>query len=110
MADNLQNSQYIDGTARATRVITVGSAGTSSTQRVTAIARVATATTTAITAGKQSYTVAVVAAASTASPTLDGVALPSGSSVTFSAPTGDTLEAASLVTVLGDDVIITSVT
>lgn len=81
-----------------------------SVQRVTAIQRVITATTTSITAGKKSYSVAVVTAASGSSPTLDGVALPAGVTVSFSAPDNDTLESASLVTVLGDDVIVTSVT
>lgn len=108
--------EYVDNEAKATRVTMVaadGSAsggGAASVQRVTAISRVATATTTSITAGKKSYTVAVVAAASAASPTLDGVALPAGSTFTFEAPQGDTLEAASVVTVSGDDVIITSIT
>lgn len=116
MASELKQPQWIDDAAKATRVTLVAADGTASpgsgatVQRVTAIARVNTATTTAITAGKQSYTVAVVSAASAASPTLDGVALPAGSSFTFEAPPGDTLEAASVVTVSGDDVIITSVT
>jgi hypothetical protein len=89
---------------------TVTATPPASVQRVTAITRVATATTTAITAGKKSYSVAVVTAASVASPTLDGVALPAGATVSFTAPDNDTLEAASVVTVSGDDVIITSVT
>lgn len=115
MTDHLQQAQYIDDGARATRVTIVGTdgsasaSGAASVQRVTAISRVATATTTSISAGKKAYTVAVIAAASAASPTLAGVALPVGS-YSFEAPPGDTLEAESLVTVSGDDVIIISVT
>ena len=116
MANELKPSQYVDDSARATRVTMVAADGSASAntgatvQRVTAIQRVATATTTSITAGKKAYTVAVVTAASAASPTLGGVALPQGASFTFEAPPNDTLDAKSLVTVLGDDVIITSIT
>lgn len=134
------DSEYVDQVALATRVIAVDSAGTpippggggltdaqlravpvpvsgtvtanppATVQRVTAITRVITATTTAITAGKKSYTVTVIAAASAASPTLDGVALPAGYTASYSSPSNDTLESASVVTVLGDDVIILAVT
>ncbi len=79
------------------------------TQRTTGLVRVNTATTTAITAGSRSYSVTVVAAASSASPTLEGVAIPMGMTVRYEAPENDTLEAASVVTVSGDDVIITEV-
>lgn len=115
MADHEKQSNWVDDEARATRVTMVaanGSASASSAatvQRAVTIARVATATTTSITAGKYSYTVAVVAAASAASPTLGGVAIPVGTSLTFSAPPRDTLPAASVVTVTGDDVIISTI-
>lgn len=79
--------------------------------RTSSIQRVNTAATTAIAAGTQSYTVTVVAAASAASPTLGGVALPAGYTATYSVVYGrDTLPAASVVTVAGDDVIILKVT
>lgn len=135
MAVVRDDQQFIDTAQQATRVIDIGGGGggggltdaelratpvpvsgtvtatpPASVERVTAIARVATATTTAITAGKKSYSVAVVTAASVASPTLDGVALPAGVTISFTSPDNDTLEAASLVTVSGDDVIVTSVT
>lgn len=74
------------------------------------ITRVNTATTTPIAAGAESYSVTVVSAASAASPTLDGVALPVGYTATFSVVYArDTLPSASLVTVSGDDVIILQV-
>lgn len=81
-----------------------------SAQRTTSIQRVITATTTTLVAGHRSYTVTVIAAASAASPTLDGVALPVGYTASYSADGANTLEAASLVTVLGDDVIVLMVT
>lgn len=116
MASELKQPQWIDDAAQATRVTLVDTSGTAysagaaaSVQRTTAISRVNTATTTNITAGKKAYTVAVITVASAASPTLGGVALPVGS-YSFEAPPGDTLDAKSLVTVLGDDVIITSIT
>lgn len=82
-------------------------------QRVTTITRFASAGpagvtapgTYAIVAGRKSYTVTVNAAASAASPTLDGVGLVAGTTRTFSADNpGDTLESAVLITVAGDDV------
>lgn len=115
MASELKQPQWVDDAAKATRVTVVDSSGTAgagssaTVQRTTAISRVNTATTTSITAGKKSYTVAVVTAASAASPTLGGVALPVGS-YSFEAPPNDTLDAKSLVTVSGDDCIIISVT
>lgn len=107
--------EYLDNVAEAERVTVVGPGGAPvfplPVSRVTSITRVATAMSTPITAGKQSYTVTVVSAASAASPTLDGVALPAGYTATFSISNpGDTLEAATLVTVSGDDVIILAVT
>ena len=108
--------EYSDDVSRATRCLAVDSSGNPvpvlvSAQRVTSIQRVTGAASTAITAGKQSYTVTVVAAASAASPTLDGVALPAGYTATFAITNpGDTLESATLATVLGDDVIILAVT
>lgn len=62
-----------------------------------------------IPAGRKSYTVAVIAAASTATPTLDGVALPAGTVMSFSAESGDTLPGATLISVAGDDVLFTEV-
>lgn len=88
-------------------VVTTPAAGVARTK---SISRVTTATTTTIPAGRQSYTVTVIAAASAASPTLDGVALPVGYTATFSVVYGrDTLPSASLVTVAGDDVLILQV-
>lgn len=107
------DGEYIDLTAQAQRVISIAPSGggSGSVSRDPNIVRVNTATTTAITAGKQAFTVTVIAAASTASPTLDGVALPVGYTATFGISNpGDTLQSMSLVTVSGDDVIILSVT
>lgn len=74
----------------------------------TTLARINTATTTPIAAGALSYTVIVITAASAASPTLDGVALPLGE-FTFGTDGSGTLDAASLVTVAGDDVLLMQV-
>lgn len=102
---------YIDNTAKAQRVTVVSGGGGGAVQRVTSIQRVNTATTTPIAAGTQSYTVTVVTASGAASPTLDGVALPAGYTATYAVTNpGDTLEAASMVTATGDDVIILKVT
>lgn len=58
-----------------------------------------------IVAGRKSFTVMVNGAATIATPTLNGVALPVGQVATFSADQGrDTLAAAVLITVAGDDV------
>jgi hypothetical protein len=62
-----------------------------------------------IPAGRKSYTVAVIAAASSATPTFDGVAIPAGTVITFSAESGDTLPSATLISVAGDDVLYTEV-
>ncbi len=77
--------------------------------RTPSIQRVNTATTTTIAPGYRSWSVFVVVAASAASPTLNGVALPAGATVEFSAPDSETMGGATLVTSTGDDVIITSV-
>lgn len=114
-ADKYVEQQWLDDAAKATRVVMVDSGGGSGgalptpVQRTTNISRVATATTTPIAAGARSYSVTVLGVASDASPTLDGVALPYGMTVRFAAPNNDTLEAASLVTLAGDDVLITEV-
>lgn len=86
------------------------SAGVTRTTTITRFASAGPAGVTApgtypIVAGRKSYTVTVNAAASIATPTLDGVALVAGTVRTFSADSdGDTLEAAVLITVAGDDV------
>lgn len=63
----------------------------------------------AIPAGLKSYFITVATAAGATSPTLDGVAIPAGVTIRYEAPYGDTLEAATLVTAAGDDVIFFSV-
>lgn len=80
-----------------------------STAKTKSISRVITAVTTNIAAGKNSYTVAVIAASSSSSPTLDGVALPVGAVVSFAASQNNTLPSAAIVTAVGDDVLITVV-
>ena len=107
---------YADTAAEAQRVMLVDGSGEAldpgaggGVARASGISRVATATTTAITAGARSYSVTVIAAASAASPTLDGVAIPQGVTVRFEADGDNTLDAASLVTVSGDDCLITEV-
>lgn len=87
----------------------VGVTSLPSAQRTTTITRLTVGADRTIPAGTRSYTVTVVAAASAASPTLDGVALPVGYTATFSAPENDTLEAAEVATVAGDDVIVLEV-
>lgn len=77
--------------------------------RVEGITRYNSAGTRTVGAGKRSYSVLVVAAASAASPTLGGVALPAGWSGEFTAPVNDTLTGLSLVTVGVDDVIVTAI-
>lgn len=79
------------------------------TQRTHVITRVTTATTTNITAGKRAYTIQVLAASSLTSPTVDGVAVPTGTILILSAPSGDTLDASAIVTLTGDDVLITTI-
>lgn len=94
------NSITVDGTVG----ITLPSA-----TRTQSIVRVTTAVTTTIAAGSRSFTVTVVAAASAASPTLDGVALPVGYTGTIAADGNNVLAASSLITVAGDDVILLKV-
>lgn len=95
------------GTAITGTVTTTPAAGI---QRSKSTTRQTTATTLNIPVGRQSYTITVIAAASAASPTLDGVALPVGYTATFSVVYGrDTLPAAAIATVVGDDVIILQV-
>ena len=110
-----------DDELRATPVVVTGSVTTTppvAVSRVTEYVRYADAGPTGIsahgthtiTAGKKSYSIAVIAAASEDSPTLDGVAIPANTVLEFEAPPNDTLEAASLVTVAGDEVLFVSVT
>ncbi len=110
----MAGTPLFDHEAQASRVIIVDTDGAdvpvpqAPVQRTPAISRVNTATTTNVAAGKKSYSYAVVASASAASPTLGGVALPAGTVITWQAPDQDTLAAApALVTVSGDDVIVT---
>lgn len=103
--------EYSDSTAQATRCLVVDPSGTpvvppTPVQRATTVTRLTAGGDRNIPAGRTSYTVTVVAASSGASPTLDGVALPAGYTGTFTAPNYDTLEAAAVVTVAGDDVIV----
>lgn len=112
-ADDFVTQQWLDATAKATRTIGVDAAGVPTSAapvvRVEGITRYATAGTRTVGAGKKSYSVQVVTAASAASPTLGGVALPAGWSGEFTAPDNDTLTGLSLVTVGVDDVIVTAV-
>lgn len=124
MAVNHEAFKYNDPAAQATRVMTVAADGSTSggsaapVVRTTTVARYASAGPAGVTApgtrnisaGAISYSVAVLTAGSTATPTLNGVALPAGSSVDFTATrSADTLAAATLITVAGDDVIFTEV-
>lgn len=101
----------LDPDAHAERVLPVDAAGnvTVGAVRTPTVQRVNTATTTNVAAGALGLSVLVVAAASAASPTVGGVAIPAGVSVSFEAPTDDTLATIAIVTVSGDDVIITKV-
>lgn len=116
-----EDREYSDTGAEATRCIAVDAAGNviavSPVVRTTTVTRYANAGPAGVTppgtlnipAGRKSYSIAVITAASAASPTLDGVALTAGTVVTFTAPPGDTLEAAAFVTVSGDDALVTQV-
>jgi hypothetical protein len=104
------DGEYIDNSAQAQRVTSVAPGTTGAVARTTSVQRVNTATTTNVAAGAQAYTFTVVAAGSTASPTLGGVALPQGYTASFSITNpGDTLGAIALVTSAGDDVVILKV-
>lgn len=109
---------YVDDVARAQRILAVDSSGNPTSggapvARTKVIARynnsgvggATTPGTRTITTGARSYTVVVLAASSATSPTFDGVALPAGMTVSYSADGANTLPAASLVTVVGDDVV-----
>lgn len=95
-------------TLAALETIQVGSLPTA--QRTKSTVRVNTATTTNVAAGARRIAVTVVAAASAASPTVDGVAIPYGTTWYVEADGANTLPATAVVTVSGDDVIIVSVT
>lgn len=103
---------YSDDVARAQRVLTVDSSGNPTsggapTTHVETITRYNTAGTRTIGAAARSYSLVVIAAASAASPTLGGVALPAGYAAEFTAPQADKVTGLPLVTVTGDDVIVT---
>lgn len=86
-----------------------GGGGGGGSQQTTTRTEVSTATTTNITAGATSYSVTCKAASSESSPTLDGVALSLGETVTRVAAVGHTLEGAVVVTASGDRVVIDEV-
>lgn len=75
--------------------------------KVETITRFAVAGTRTVGAGSFSYSVTVISAASAASPTLGGVALPVGFTASYAPRNADTLTGLSLVTVTGDDVMVT---
>jgi hypothetical protein len=112
-----ESGDFFDSTLKAQRFIPVDLSGneylisgaTAPVAHVETITRYATAGTRTVGAGNRSYSVAVVSAASVASPTLGGVALPVGYAAEFTAPQADTVTGLSLVTVTGDDVIVTVV-
>lgn len=115
------DQEFIDRTARATRVISVDGSGVPvapvSEQLTPSYVRYADAGPTGVTAhgthaipaGLLEFSVAVVAASGEDSPTLDGVAIPANATLTFRASDGNTLGAAELVTSAGDDVLFLSV-
>lgn len=105
------DQEYIDNAARAQRMLSVDASGnpTSGSQRTTAMQRVNTATTTNIAAGLRSYSITVLAASSSSSPTIGGVAAPAGYSVNFMADGANTLTGMAVVTATGDDVMIATV-
>lgn len=98
---------YVDDVARAQRITLVDSSGGGAVTHIETITRYNSAGTRTVGASARSYSVMVVAVASVASPTLGGVALPVGYAVEFTAPQADNLTGQSLVTVTGDDVIVT---
>lgn len=75
--------------------------------KVETITRFAVAGTRTVGAASFSYSVTVISANSAASPTLGGVALPVGFTASYSPRNADSLTGLSLVTVTGDDVIVT---
>lgn len=109
------NGSFFDRIASANRVVLVDAtgaeyaAGAVSVQRTPTIQRVTTATTTTVAAGAQAISVRILAATSASTPTVGGVAVPTDGVVTFTAKSGDTLGSLSVVTLTGDDVLITSV-
>lgn len=125
MAPTLKNNndEYVDRTATATRTTLVDASGNAVPAPAVAVVRttnvvrysspgpagVTAPGTRNIPAGRKSYSVAVLTAASVNSPTLDGVALVAGTEVNLSATGSDTLEAATLITVAGDDVLFTEI-
>jgi hypothetical protein len=102
---------YSDDVAKAQRITVVDGTGAPTqaapVTHVETITRYNAAGTRIVGASARSYSVAVVAAASVASPTLGGVALPAGYVTNYEAPQADKVTGLSLVTVTGDDVIVT---
>lgn len=113
------DQEFLDRTARATRVISVDGSGAPilPEQLTPTFARYADAGPTGVTAhgthaipaGLLEFSVAVAVASGEDSPTLDGVAIPANATLTFRASDGNTLGAAELVTSAGDDVLFLSV-
>lgn len=83
---------------------------TAPAERTVTVLRVASGATTVIAAGSRYYRVDVITAGSAVTPTFDGVSIPAGAQIVAAAPPGDTLNAASVVTESGDDVLITTIT
>lgn len=106
-ADKYVPQNWLDDTAKATRVTMVASDGSSSstpgTQRAVTTQRILGAATTNVTAGKKSVTF-LVNAASASSTTINGAATAMGSKTFSVISNNDTLPAFTLVTVAGDDV------
>lgn len=75
--------------------------------KVETITRYNTVGTRTVGAASFSYSVTVISAASSASPTLGGVALPAGFTASYSPRNADVLTGLSLITASGDDVIVT---
>jgi hypothetical protein len=105
-ADKFMDQNWLDATAQATRVTMVAADGSTTTQagtqRTKSYQHVTTATTTTVTAGKKAYTFKINAASPTT--TLDGVVVSVGVLSWSVISNNDTLPAAVLVTVAGDDV------
>lgn len=115
-ADEHIRQQWVDATARATRVVVVDGAGVpvdpgSGSDQLDPQVRVLTAgADRTIPDGRRAWWVTVTAAASAASPTIDtgegAVALPAGYSGGFDAGPGYTVAGATIATVAGDIVIV----
>ncbi len=112
MVDHLQQAEYVDDAARATRVTLVAADGSASAGSAAAVAR--TTLNTLLTAGtdrnipvgRRSYTVVVSTKAAAGSPTLDGVELPAVGTYSYEADGINTLAAAAVTTNAGDVVLL----